>query len=39
VYRIAELKGIDNEELEKIRKIKSNERGKFNKNLFLDEIN
>ena len=39
VYRIAELRGIDNEELEKIRKIKSNERGKFSKNLFIDEIN
>ena len=39
VYRIAELKGIDNEKLEKIREIKSNQRGKFNKNLFLDEIN
>jgi predicted house-cleaning noncanonical NTP pyrophosphatase (MazG superfamily) len=39
VYRIAELRGINNEELEKIRKIKSKERGKFNKNLFLDEVN
>lgn len=35
IYRIAEIRGISNEELEKIRAKKKNERGGFEKNLFL----
>ncbi len=35
VYRIAKLKGISKEELEKIRVKKVEERGGFEKNLFL----
>lgn len=35
VYRIAELKGISKEELEKIRIKKVEKRGAFEKNLFL----
>jgi len=35
IYRIAELKGISKEELEKIRIKKSEARGRFDKNLFL----
>ncbi len=35
IYRIAELKGISKEELEKIRIKKLEERGSFDKNLFL----
>ena len=35
IYRIAELKGVSKEELEKIRISKNNERGSFEKNLFL----
>ena len=39
IYRIAELKGVSKEELEKIRVKKNNEHGGFEKNLFLvDEI-
>ena len=37
VYRIAQLKGVSKEELEKIRIKKSEERGEFEKNLFLME--
>ena len=37
IYRIAQLKGVSKEELEKIRKKKMNERGRFEKNLFLME--
>lgn len=35
IYRIAQLKGISREELEKIRIKKVQERGAFEKNLFL----
>ena len=35
IYRIAQLKGISKEELEKIRITKAGERGFFGKNLFL----
>ena len=35
IYRIAQLKGISKEELEKIRIRKVSERGSFEKNLFL----
>ena len=35
VYRIAQLKGVSKEELEKIRIKKAKERGSFDKNLFL----
>jgi predicted house-cleaning noncanonical NTP pyrophosphatase (MazG superfamily) len=35
IYRIAQLKGVSKEELEKIRIKKLDERGGFNKNLFL----
>ena len=35
VYRIAQLQGISKEELENIRINKVNERGSFEKNLFL----
>ena len=35
VYRIAQLKGISKEELEKIRIKKADKRGSFDKNLFL----
>lgn len=35
VYRIAQLKGISKEELEKIRTKKTEDRGCFDKNLFL----
>jgi predicted house-cleaning noncanonical NTP pyrophosphatase (MazG superfamily) len=35
IYRIAQLKGVSKEELEKIRIKKSEERGRFDKNLFL----
>ena len=35
VHRIAQLKGVSKEELEKIRIQKAKERGSFDKNLFL----
>ena len=35
IYRIAKLRGISKEELEKVRIKKSKERGSFEKNLFL----
>ena len=35
IYRVAQLKGVSKEELEKIRIKKSEERGGFDKNLFL----
>ena len=35
VYRIAELRGVSSDELDKIRKEKTKERGKFDSNLFL----
>ncbi len=35
IYKIAQLKGISEEELEKIRIKKLEERGRFEKNLFL----
>ena len=39
IYRIAQLKGVSKEELEKIRINKSKERGGFEKNLFLMDTN
>ena len=39
IYRIAQLKGISKEELENIRIKKVNERGSFEKNLFLIDTN
>jgi predicted house-cleaning noncanonical NTP pyrophosphatase (MazG superfamily) len=39
IYRIAELKGVSKEELEKIRIRKVSERGSFEKNLFLIDTN
>lgn len=39
VYRIAELRGVSNEELEQIRNKKILERGRFEKNLFLIQVN
>jgi len=38
-YRIAKLNGVSNEELEKIREKKNVDRGKFEKNLFLIQVN
>ena len=35
IYRIAQLKGVSKEELEKIRVRKVEERGEFKKNLYL----
>ena len=35
IYRVAQLRGVSKEELEKIRIKKSEERGGFEKNLFL----
>ena len=35
IYRVAQLRGVSKEELEKIRIKKSKERGGFEKNLFL----
>ena len=35
IYRVAQLRGVSKEELEKIRIKKSEERGRFDKNLFL----
>lgn len=37
IYRIAQLKGISKDELEKIRIKKVGERGSFEKNLFLND--
>ena len=39
IYRVAQLKGVSKEELEKIRIKKSEERGGFEKNLFLMDTN
>ena len=39
IYRIAQLKGVAKKELEKIRIKKSEERGGFEKNLFLIDTN
>lgn len=38
-YRIAELNGVSNEELEEMINKKNIERGKFEKNLFLIQVN
>ena len=35
IYRISELRGVNSDELDKIRKEKTKERGKFDSNLFL----
>ncbi|NDB47386.1 MAG: phosphoribosyl-ATP pyrophosphohydrolase [Nitrososphaeria archaeon] len=39
IYKIASIKGISKEELEKIRNQKAEERGAFKKNLFLINTN
>ena len=39
IYRVAQLRGVSKEELEKIRIKKSEERGGFEKNLFLIDTN
>ena len=38
-FRIAELNGVSNDELDKRRVKKNNERGKFEKNLYLIQVN
>ena len=38
-YRIAEINGVSNKELEEIIKKKNRERGKFKKNLYLIQVN
>ena len=35
IYRIAELRGVNSDELDEIRKDKAKKRGKFESNLFL----
>ena len=35
IYRISELRGVNSDELDKIRKDKAEKRGKFESNLFL----
>ena len=35
IYRISELRGVNSDELDKIRRNKAEKRGKFNSNLFL----
>ena len=35
IYRISELRGVNSDELDKIRKDKAEKRGKFDSNLFL----
>jgi predicted house-cleaning noncanonical NTP pyrophosphatase (MazG superfamily) len=35
IYRISELKGVNSDELDEIRKDKAKKRGKFDDNLFL----
>ena len=35
IYRISELRGVNSDELDEIRKDKAEKRGKFNSNLFL----
>ena len=39
IYRVAQLKGVSKEELEKVRIKKSEQRGGFEKNLFLIDTN
>ena len=39
IYRVAQLRGVSKEELEKVRIKKSEERGGFEKNLFLIDTN
>ena len=38
IYRISELKGVNPDELDKIRKDKAEKRGKFDSNLFLIDV-
>ena len=38
-YRIAELKGVSNTSFNEIREDKNKERGKFEKNLYLVQVN
>ena len=38
IYRISELKGVNSDELDKIRKDKAEKRGKFDSNLFLIDV-
>ena len=35
IYRISELRGVNSEKLDEIRKAKAEQRGKFDSNLFL----
>ena len=38
IYRISELRGVNSDELDKIRKEKAKKRGKFDSNLFLIDV-
>ena len=38
IYRISELKGVNSDELDKIRKDKAEKRGKFTNNVFLLDV-
>ena len=38
IYRISELRGVNSDELDKIRKNKAEKRGKFDSNLFLIDV-
>ena len=38
IYRISELRGVNSDELDKIRKDKAEKRGKFTDNVFLMDV-
>lgn len=38
IYRISELRGVNSDELDKVRKNKAEKRGKFDSNLFLIDV-
>ena len=38
IYRISELRGVNSDELDKIRKDKAEKRGKFTNNVFLLDV-
>ena len=38
IYRISELRGVNSDELDKIRKDKAEKRGKFTNNVFLMDV-
>ena len=38
IYRISELRGVNSDELDKIRRDKGQKRGKFDSNLFLIDV-